>query len=129
MILSPCYLSPIVLSWNALNTHNCSEALLASLQFPEQALFTPPTEQVQADLTPISKSEVAVQFKTFKILGLFPVKAPESAKGRLDTTYLDEDLRISRGDRGAFFSPLLIWMLDTYVGPVDQYRRQGCVLF
>ena len=36
----------------------------------------------------------------FKLLGLVPVNAPESARGKLDITYVDEDLRISRGDKG-----------------------------
>lgn len=44
-----------------------------------------------------------VQFREFKILGLFPVKAPASATGVLETTYLDEELRISRGDKGNLF--------------------------
>ena len=48
----------------------------------------------------MSESEVNVQFKKFKILGLIPVTAPDSAKGSLDTTFLDEEMRISRGDRG-----------------------------
>ena len=39
--------------------------------------------------------------RQFKLLGLVPVNAPPSAKGKLDITYVDEDLRISRGDRGA----------------------------
>ena len=56
---------------------------------------------MNADLTPISKNEVAVQFTLFKVLGLLPVKAPEAAKGRLSVTFLDDELRISRGDRGA----------------------------
>ena len=46
---------------------------------------------------------MAVQFKQFKILGLISVTAPENAKGKLDTTYLDEELRVSRGDRGNLF--------------------------
>ena len=56
--------------------------------------------QVDADLTPASESQVNVQFRKFKILGLIPVTAPESAKGSLDTTFLDEEMRISRGDKG-----------------------------
>ncbi len=36
----------------------------------------------------------------FKLLGLVPINAPESARGKLDITYVDEDLRISRGDKG-----------------------------
>lgn len=60
--------------------------------------------QVDADLTPVSDSQVEVQFKKFKILGLLPVTAPESAKGSLDTTFLDDEMRISRGDRGELYS-------------------------
>uniref|UniRef100_A0A7N0RH08 Plastid lipid-associated protein/fibrillin conserved domain-containing protein n=1 Tax=Kalanchoe fedtschenkoi TaxID=63787 RepID=A0A7N0RH08_KALFE len=59
--------------------------------------------QVTADLTPLSPSKVAVKFDYFKILGLIPVKAPDRARGELDITYLDEDLRISRGDKGNLF--------------------------
>ena len=55
---------------------------------------------------PVSESQVNVQFKKFKILGLIPVTAPDSAKGSLDTTFLDEEMRISRGDRGNKSSPL-----------------------
>lgn len=56
--------------------------------------------QVAADLSPETNSRVGVQFTQFKIFGLLPITAPESAKGKLDTTFVDEELRISRGDKG-----------------------------
>lgn len=59
--------------------------------------------EVSAELIPLSASKVKVQFKEFKLLGLFPVKAPASAAGELDITYLDEELRISRGNRNNLF--------------------------
>lgn len=59
---------------------------------------------VSADLRPMSKSKVAVQFDEFGLLGgLIKIKAPPSAKGELDMTYLDEELRVSRGDKGNLF--------------------------
>jgi len=62
---------------------------------------------VEANLTPKSKSEVDVQFSFFRIFGLIPVKAPASAKGELEITYLDEDMRISRGNKGNLFVLLM----------------------
>ncbi|KNA16791.1 hypothetical protein SOVF_085680 [Spinacia oleracea] len=59
--------------------------------------------QVTADLTPVNSRKVAVKFDYFKIGGLIPVKAPDSARGSLEITYLDEDLRVSRGDKGNLF--------------------------
>ena len=73
---------------------------------------TPFFNSVTAELTPTSKSRVDVQFKQFKILGLLPVTAPESAKGWLDTTYLDEELRISRGDKGVCLTGCACWLLQ-----------------
>ncbi|KAL2938669.1 putative plastid-lipid-associated protein 4 chloroplastic [Bienertia sinuspersici] len=65
--------------------------------------------QVTADLTPVNSRKVAVQFDYFKIGGLIPVKAPDSARGSLEITYLDEELRVSRGDKGNLF---ILKMLD-----------------
>ncbi|KAL4452247.1 hypothetical protein ABPG75_007909 [Micractinium tetrahymenae] len=59
--------------------------------------------EVSAELIPLSASKVKVQFKEFKLLGLIPVKAPPSATGELDITYLDDELRISRGNRNNLF--------------------------
>lgn len=65
--------------------------------------------QVTADLVPANSQKVAVKFDYFKILGLVPVKAPERALGSLEITYLDEDLRVSRGDKGNLF---ILKMID-----------------
>eukprot|EP01036_Dinobryon_divergens_P047769 gene47769-64075_t len=59
-------------------------------------------QSVKAEITPTSKSEVAVQFKRF-FLGPISFAAPKSARGTLDTTYLDKDFRVSRGDKGNLF--------------------------
>lgn len=59
--------------------------------------------QVYADLKAETKSRVGVQFRQFRIFGLIPVTAPESAKGKLDTTFVDSTVRISRGDKGNLF--------------------------
>lgn len=51
----------------------------------------------------LEKTTVGVQFRFFTILDWFRLPAPENAKGILQVTYLDEDLRLSRGDRGNLF--------------------------
>ncbi|KAL5714505.1 putative plastid-lipid-associated protein 4 [Ranunculus cassubicifolius] len=72
--------------------------------------------QVTADLKPLNARKVGVKFDYFKILGLIPVKAPERAVGELEITYLDEDFRISRGDKGNLF---ILKMIDpSYRVPV-----------
>ncbi|GMI87958.1 FIBRILLIN3a [Hibiscus trionum] len=72
--------------------------------------------QVTADLTPLNERKVAVKFDQFKIGGLIPVKAPARARGELEITYLDEELRISRGDKGNLF---ILKMVDpSYRVPV-----------
>lgn len=51
----------------------------------------------------VKKNTVGVKFNKFIILGLIHVKAPEKARGILQVTYLDDTLRLSRGDRGNLF--------------------------
>lgn len=62
--------------------------------------------KVEATATPESKSRVGVQFQRFELLnGLIKRDVSNSARfsGWLEVTYLDEDMRISRGDRGNVF--------------------------
>lgn len=66
--------------------------------------------RVVAALEPETASRVAVQFKRFFIFGLIPVDAPPTARGKLDVTYLDDRLRLSRGDKGNIF---ILEMVDT----------------
>ncbi|KAL0422308.1 UNVERIFIED_CONTAM: putative plastid-lipid-associated protein 4, chloroplastic [Sesamum latifolium] len=65
--------------------------------------------QVTANLTPLNAKKVAVQFDVFKIGGFIPIKAPGRARGELEITYLDEELRVSRGDKGNLF---ILTMVD-----------------
>jgi hypothetical protein len=58
---------------------------------------------VEAELIPENKRTVKVQFKTFYLGSIIPVKAPPTARGELEVTYLDDDLRISRGNKGNLF--------------------------
>jgi hypothetical protein len=58
---------------------------------------------VTAALTPQTKSKVLVKFIKFKIFNIIPIKAPDTAIGELDTTFVDSELRISRGDKGNLF--------------------------
>eukprot|EP01038_Epipyxis_sp_PR26KG_P004806 gene4806-6734_t len=57
---------------------------------------------VTAELAPVSGSKVSVKFKVFK-LGPISFNAPESAIGSLDVTYVDDEIRLSRGDKGNIF--------------------------
>ncbi|ESW20485.1 hypothetical protein PHAVU_006G213100 [Phaseolus vulgaris] len=59
--------------------------------------------QATANLVPLNSRKVAVKFDFFKIANLIPIKSPGSGRGQLEITYLDEDLRISRGNRGNLF--------------------------
>ena len=62
---------------------------------------------VEAEIQAEGTSNVKVQFKTFWIFGLIPIKAPETARGELEVTYLDNDMRICRGDKGNLFVLLM----------------------
>ncbi|GLJ46583.1 hypothetical protein SUGI_0981720 [Cryptomeria japonica] len=72
--------------------------------------------QVTANLTPLSGSRVSVKFDKFKIAGLISIDAPPQAQGELEITYLDDELRVSRGDKGNLF---ILRMADpTYKVPL-----------
>lgn len=57
---------------------------------------------VEAELQPLGRQRVSVDFKRFGISWL-RIPAPKRAVGQLDITYLDDELRISRGDKGNLF--------------------------
>ncbi|XP_030459205.1 probable plastid-lipid-associated protein 4, chloroplastic isoform X2 [Syzygium oleosum] len=59
--------------------------------------------QVTANLVPLNARRVAVKFDFFRIAGLISIRNPGSGRGQLEITYLDEELRISRGDKGNLF--------------------------
>ncbi|KAL8222728.1 hypothetical protein R6Q57_020127 [Mikania cordata] len=71
--------------------------------------------QATANLVPLNAKQVAVKFDAFKVLGLIPIRARGSGRGQLEITYLDEELRISRGNEGNLF---ILRMVDpTYRVP------------
>jgi len=57
---------------------------------------------VSAELSPVNGKLTDVQFKRFQ-LGPLGFNAPESFKGSLDITYLDDEVRLTRGDKGNIF--------------------------
>ncbi|BAB01071.1 unnamed protein product [Arabidopsis thaliana] len=59
--------------------------------------------KVTGDLTPLNSKTVAVKLQVFKILGFIPVKAPDgTARGELEITYVDEELRSVVNDSFSF---------------------------
>lgn len=65
-------------------------------------LGLPVPRKITAELTPKSDQFTEVQFKRF-IIGPVGFDAPEQFKGALDVTYVDDDLRLTRGDKGNIF--------------------------
>ncbi|KAK4491240.1 hypothetical protein RD792_001974 [Penstemon davidsonii] len=59
--------------------------------------------QATANLVPLNARRVAVKFDSFKIAALIPIKSRGSGRGQLEITYLDDELRISRGNQGNLF--------------------------
>ena len=57
---------------------------------------------MSAELSPVNGQLTNVQFRQFQI-GPWRVDAPESFRGSLDVTYLDEEMRLTRGDKGNLF--------------------------
>ena len=58
--------------------------------------------KIEAKLTPESGQFTKVQFKKFGI-GPISFNAPESFQGALDITYVDDEVRLTRGDLGNIF--------------------------
>jgi hypothetical protein len=64
-------------------------------------LFNVP-RSVTAELSPVNGQLTNVKFKKF-MLGPLVFNAPDSFRGSLDITYLDEEMRLTRGDKGNIF--------------------------
>ncbi|XP_020552809.1 probable plastid-lipid-associated protein 4, chloroplastic isoform X3 [Sesamum indicum] len=59
--------------------------------------------QATANLVPLNARRVAVKFDTFKIAAVIPIKSRGSGRGQIEITFLDEELRITRGNQGNLF--------------------------
>ncbi|KAB5563752.1 hypothetical protein DKX38_003806 [Salix brachista] len=116
---------PLVSFGKAKNTKNWTGTLLIVLDFSRPKFLRPNGKiyqainvdtlraqnmetwpffnQATANLVPLNTRRVAVKFDFFRIAGLIPIQSPGSGRGQLEITYLDEELRISRGDRGNLF--------------------------
>ena len=58
--------------------------------------------KIKANLSPESGQFTRVEFKKF-IIGPIGFDAPDSFKGALDITYVDDEVRLTRGDLGNIF--------------------------
>ena len=58
--------------------------------------------KITAELSPQNSQFTDVKFKRFS-LGPIGFDAPDSFRGALDITYLDDDVRLTRGDKGNIF--------------------------
>lgn len=62
----------------------------------------PVPRSVTAELSPVNGKFTDVKFKRFQ-LGPIGFDAPDTFRGALDITYLDDDMRLTRGDKGNIF--------------------------
>mmetsp|Transcript_27868 Transcript_27868/g.32987 ORF Transcript_27868/g.32987 Transcript_27868/m.32987 type:complete len:215 (+) Transcript_27868:103-747(+) len=58
---------------------------------------------VRADISPLTKNKVKVQFREFSVGPISFKPEGDKFKGELSVSYLDDDMRISRGDKGNAF--------------------------
>ncbi len=58
---------------------------------------------VRADISPMTKNEVKVKFKEFSVGPISFKPEGDKFRGELSVSYLDDDMRISRGDLGNAF--------------------------
>lgn len=77
------------------------------------------TTSVSANITVESDSKLGVDFEEFGI-GPIKIPAPASANAKLDTTYLDETLRISRGSKGNVFILRIANRAESQPGVFDE---------
>eukprot|EP00177_Eucheuma_denticulatum_P002485 GFKZ01004469.1.p2 GENE.GFKZ01004469.1~~GFKZ01004469.1.p2 ORF type:complete len:211 (+),score=22.87 GFKZ01004469.1:339-971(+) len=63
------------------------------------------TNSVEAKLEPVSANRFDVNFVRFVVFGFIPIDVEKNDRfrGWLEVTYLDDDLRVSRGNRGNLF--------------------------
>ena len=64
--------------------------------------FVDVPRSVSAELSPVNGKLTDVKFKRFT-LGPIAFNAPDSFRGSLDITYLDDEVRLTRGDKGNIF--------------------------